>query len=182
MSMHLCGPALTTTSYRKRKEKVTKAQQEELERGWRARNQRLKDIKLPKETFEQYLEWVYGKGKKAKGQKNPGKKITKASASSAPKTKQSIRCNRELNTEHENSKDATNGNQGQAHGQNSSITPPLEANVPGHGRVWVTGACATKPSPTYTGTKIIGIGTMHKSNMVPIFSDEEAVDIARMRR
>ena len=33
----------------------------------------------------------------------------------------------------------------------------------------------------YTGTKILGIGTMHKSNAVPIFSDEEAQDIARMR-
>ena len=34
----------------------------------------------------------------------------------------------------------------------------------------------------YTGDKIKGIGTMHKSNAVPIFSDEEAVDIAHMRR
>lgn len=39
-----------------------------------------------------------------------------------------------------------------------------------------------KPVPVYTGTKIKGIGTMHKSNAVPIFSDEEAQDIARMRR
>jgi hypothetical protein len=34
----------------------------------------------------------------------------------------------------------------------------------------------------YTGTKMIGIGTLHKSNAVPVFSDEEAQDIARMRR
>ena len=34
----------------------------------------------------------------------------------------------------------------------------------------------------YTGDKIIGIGTMHKSNMVPIFSDKEAKDISTMRR
>lgn len=34
----------------------------------------------------------------------------------------------------------------------------------------------------YTGDKIKGIGTLHKSNAVPIFSDEEAVDIAKMRR
>jgi len=34
----------------------------------------------------------------------------------------------------------------------------------------------------YTGTKVIGIGTMHKSNAVPIFSNEEAHDIATMRR
>ena len=44
------------------------------------------------------------------------------------------------------------------------------------------GACALKPNPVYTGTAIKGIGTMHKSNAVPIFSDEEAVAIATMRR
>jgi hypothetical protein len=45
-----------------------------------------------------------------------------------------------------------------------------------------TGAVRTKEIPQYTGTKILGIGTMHKSNAVPIFSDEQAVDISRMRR
>lgn len=44
------------------------------------------------------------------------------------------------------------------------------------------GPCALKPNPVYTGTKIKGIGTMHKSNAVPVFSDEEAKDIATMRR
>lgn len=44
------------------------------------------------------------------------------------------------------------------------------------------GAVRTKDIPQYTGTKIKGIGTMHKSNAVPIFSDEEAVEISRMRR
>ena len=34
----------------------------------------------------------------------------------------------------------------------------------------------------YTGTAIVGIATMHKSNAVPVFSDEEAVDISKMRR
>lgn len=38
------------------------------------------------------------------------------------------------------------------------------------------------PEKVYTGTAIKGIGTMHKSNAVPIFSDEQAQDIARMRR
>jgi aconitase A len=42
--------------------------------------------------------------------------------------------------------------------------------------------CSKKDSPVYTGTKVKGIGTMHKSNAVPIFSDEEAVDISTMRR
>ena len=34
----------------------------------------------------------------------------------------------------------------------------------------------------YTGDKMIGIGTMHKSNAVPVFSEESAQDISRMRR
>ena len=44
------------------------------------------------------------------------------------------------------------------------------------------GAVRTKDIPKYTGTKILGIGTMHKSNAVPVFSQEEAHDIATMRR
>lgn len=44
------------------------------------------------------------------------------------------------------------------------------------------GIAASKPVPQYTGTKMLGIGVMHKSNSVPIFSDEEAVNIATMRR
>lgn len=44
------------------------------------------------------------------------------------------------------------------------------------------GACAKKESPVYTGDKIKGIGTMHKSNSVPVFSNEEAIAIATMRR
>lgn len=43
-------------------------------------------------------------------------------------------------------------------------------------------ACTTAANQEYTGTKVKGIGTMHKSNAVPIFSDEEAVDISKMRR
>lgn len=44
------------------------------------------------------------------------------------------------------------------------------------------GAVTIKQTPQYTGTKIVGIGTMHKSNAVPIFSDQEAKDISSMRR
>jgi hypothetical protein len=34
----------------------------------------------------------------------------------------------------------------------------------------------------YTGDKMLGIGTLHKSNAVPVFSQEEALDMAKMRR
>lgn len=45
------------------------------------------------------------------------------------------------------------------------------------------GSC-TKPihGKVYTGTAMKGIGTLHKSNAVPIFTDEEARDQASMRR
>ena len=39
-----------------------------------------------------------------------------------------------------------------------------------------------KASPVYTGTKMIGIGQLHKSNAVPVFCDQDAIDIAKMRR
>jgi hypothetical protein len=45
-----------------------------------------------------------------------------------------------------------------------------------------SGAVRTKGIPQYTGTKVLGIGTMHKSNAVPIFSNEEAISISTMRR
>jgi len=45
-----------------------------------------------------------------------------------------------------------------------------------------TGNATLAPAKVYTGTKVKGIATMHKSNAVPVFSDEEAQDISRMRR
>ena len=44
------------------------------------------------------------------------------------------------------------------------------------------GVAPLAPAKVYTGNKVKGIATMHKSNAVPVFSDEEAVDIAKMRR
>ena len=44
------------------------------------------------------------------------------------------------------------------------------------------GAATLPPQKVYTGTKVKGIATMHKSNAVPVFSDEEAIDISKMRR
>jgi hypothetical protein len=44
------------------------------------------------------------------------------------------------------------------------------------------GVATLRPAKQYTGTKVKGIATMHKSNAVPVFSDEEAVEISKMRR
>ena len=147
--MSLASPALNTTSVKARKQTITKAQQAELECGWRERNVRLRGMGLPKETLEQYTEWVYGRGKKTARAKNSSWETSKTPAqkTSTP----------------------------------SEILGKTGENAPAK-KIWVTGACTVKQTPTYTGTKIIGIGTMHKSNAVPIFSDEEAKDISSMRR
>lgn len=44
------------------------------------------------------------------------------------------------------------------------------------------GVAVLAPPKVYTGTKVKGIATMHKSNAVPVFSDQEAIEISKMRR
>lgn len=44
------------------------------------------------------------------------------------------------------------------------------------------GNCALKETPKYTGTQVLGISQMAKSNAVPVFNTDHIVDIARMRR
>jgi hypothetical protein len=39
-----------------------------------------------------------------------------------------------------------------------------------------------KDNSRYTGDRLIGISLMHKSNLVPVFSKDEATDLANMRR
>jgi hypothetical protein len=64
-----------------------------------------------------------------------------------------------------------------------SLKIPEGRNTTAHIKSVDTGGNATlAPAKVYTGTKVKGIATMHKSNAVPIFSDEEAVEISRMRR
>lgn len=45
-----------------------------------------------------------------------------------------------------------------------------------------TTVAAKAPPKVYTGDKIVGIATMHKSNLVPIFNEQAAKDVASMRR
>jgi len=44
------------------------------------------------------------------------------------------------------------------------------------------GIAAKAERKEYTGTLVKGIATMHKSNAVPVISDEEAESISKMRR
>ena len=44
------------------------------------------------------------------------------------------------------------------------------------------GVAILKPTQMYTGTEMLGIGQLHKSNAVPIFRQQDAEDLAKMRR
>lgn len=60
--------------------------------------------------------------------------------------------------------------------------PPGRGNT-NHIPSRVTEGGSTAPvHKIYTGTKVLGIATMHKSNAVPVFAEEEAKEISRMRR
>ena len=68
----------------------------------------------------------------------------------------------------------------------SSYKPqkPFVRETPYYPSLATAGADCTKPihGKVYTGTAMVGIGTLHKSNAVPIFSVEDAQDQAKMRR
>ena len=63
MSMHLVGPYLTTTNYRKRKSKVTQAQMNRWMEGYRERCKLNKRLGLAKPTFEEYVDALHGRVK-----------------------------------------------------------------------------------------------------------------------
>jgi hypothetical protein len=44
------------------------------------------------------------------------------------------------------------------------------------------GLAAKKEVQQYTGDAMLGIGQLHKSNAVPIFKAQDAIDISKMRR
>lgn len=64
------------------------------------------------------------------------------------------------------------------------LTVPPGRETPYYKSVTTPGGDCTKPnhSKVYTGTAMKGIGTLHKSNAVPVFTDEDMVAQAAMRR
>jgi len=117
MSMHLCGPQLTTLNTKKRKKKKTKKQEE--------------------------AELKYQKFLKSKGY-DPEKRKNKN------KTK---------------------------------VAPRQTSKLPEASKESIVGVAAKSTPNVYSGKrKLLGIATMHKSNMVPVFSEEDARSLATMRR
>ena len=66
--------------------------------------------------------------------------------------------------------------------RNAPVVDPkrLTHNIPSV--VTGVGVAVKKPVQQYTGDAMIGIGQLHKSNGIPVFSKEEAHDLALMRR
>lgn len=146
MSMHLVGPHMTTTNYKKRKnKKLTDNQLKQLEQEWRAHNKQMRRQHCHSaqfDTLEEYIAYTQGKYK--------------------PKAKQ----------DREFTPYTPRKNVFQRESQNY---PSLSNNI--------GGTAAKKEPNVYTGDLIVGIGTMHKSNAVPIMrGTNEAKEIARMRR
>lgn len=139
--MHLLGPWMTTTSYKKRKMKITKTALANYQAEHKDFNRRMKQAGRHNEqlTLEQYIDYRCGKLK--------------------------------LNKEEPKFVQYTPPKQG--YRRETPDIPSLGKGV---------GVATKAPEKVYTGTKIKGIGTMHKSNAVPIFSDEQAVAISKMRR
>lgn len=68
-----------------------------------------------------------------------------------------------------------------------TTSPVVTSNAPRETKYYpslksMSGSTAPVEKKVYTGDKIVGIAAMHKSNLVPIFNDDAAKDVASMRR
>ena len=126
MSMHLVGPYMTTTSYKKRK--VKKKTQKQLEADAR---------------HEKWLRKMGAHPEQVARNKEKNANISVLSIPDYSSSGNSIPTS-----------DVIPG----------GSTPPAERQI-------------------YSGERrLLGVATMHKSNMVPVFDSKDAKDIARMRR
>lgn len=60
--------------------------------------------------------------------------------------------------------------------------PPGRGGVHHPSRTTPGGSTAPKENQRYSGNKIKGVALMHKSNYAPVYDDQDAIDMARMRR
>lgn len=65
-----------------------------------------------------------------------------------------------------------------------NLSTPAGRSTTNHIKSLNTGLTAATAAPrkVYTGDKVLGIATLHKSNAVPVFNSSDAVDISKMRR
>ena len=150
--MHL-QRGLSMINTKRRKTKITKRKMAELEVRWRIHNKTMKQKGMHQfryETFEDYIDYVYGKVK---------------SVQTFPTKKAKPNYRVEQSNKHK-----------------EKYPSMMEQQIKNGTFTQGGNTCAKKEPDKYTGTLVKGIATMHKSNAVPIISQEEATDIARMRR
>tara|TARA_R100000479_G_scaffold52029_1_gene24769 strand:- start:1066 stop:1542 length:477 start_codon:yes stop_codon:yes gene_type:complete len=157
MTMHL-QRGLSTINTRKPKIKITKKKMAEFELRWRKHNKSMKQKGMHQfryDTLQEYIDYCFGKTKKLS---SSDFKHTKPMAS-------------QYNYRAEKDK------------EHRKKYPSLMEQMVKAGTFTSGANTGQKKEPMkYTGTLVKGIATMHKSNAVPIISQEEATDIARMRR
>jgi len=136
MTMHLLGPAFSTTRTSSKKAKMSSGKYSKYCQDWIDYNKRMKKLGSKTKTFEEYL--VYREGK--------FKPNLRGTTMPDYRTEES-RKHRELY--------------------------PSQSEV---------GVAFAKAPNTYTGDKLLGIATLHKSCLQPVFSRKDAEDISRMRR
>lgn len=143
MTMHLARGLSTINTRKPKVRKLTKAKIQQLQEDLRLHNKSLKQQGRHSEqlTFEQYVDYSFGKKIPATPKFKPLNNIEPYRRSSA------------------------------------NHIPSASTNSS-------TNATAKKEPVHYTGErKLLGIATMHKSNLVPVFEDKEfAKDLAKMRR
>lgn len=134
MSMHLCGPGLTTTKSSKSKKKLSDSELRKMEQAWQAYNKEMRRFGMGFKTLDEYIAYRQGRTKpKLRGTKLPDYQVS------------------DHRTRYPSSGDQV-------------------------------GYLPARPAKTYSGTLVKGIATMHKSNAVPIISEEQAIEVSRMRR
>jgi len=147
MTMHLERGLSTIRTARPQQKSLTKTQRKKLTEELRLKNRSLKQQGRHSEmmSFEQYVEYVYGKAaKEPKAERQMATEV---------KTFEWRKPSYMRETQH-------------------------YASHTGSG----SGIAAKAERKEYTGTLVKGIATMHKSNAVPVISDEEAESISKMRR
>lgn len=147
MTMHLARGYSTLNTRKPQQKKRTAAQQEKLIEEHRLYNKRMRQAGRHSErmSFEEYVDYVYGKKKISTRQEHLDPTTIKTYTPPAPRfTRETVQY---------------------ASLETSSNTIP-----------------AQPAKKEYTGTLVKGIATMHKSNAVPVLGEDDATDIAHMRR
>ncbi len=63
-----------------------------------------------------------------------------------------------------------------------SVPPGRETTKYPSVDMWAKGAVTIKQTQKYTGDRLLGVTILHKSCLQPVFSQQEAIDAATMRR